>query len=70
VTAKTPGDGGDPRLAAARRSLTNAVTWRRIQRWLARDAADQRLQARVWRLAWLFLALCIIGAVVYLVRLR
>lgn len=67
--AKDPHDAHDPRVAAANRRIANALVMRRIQTWLARDAADRALQARVWRLAWVFLGLCVLTALYYLVRL-
>jgi len=71
MTAEEPARPGAiaPERAAhveqASQRLASLVVLRQIQLWLQRDAADQRLQARAWRLAWVVLGVILLAAVVF-----
>lgn len=59
------GERDDPALDAVTKRLTNAVVYRRILSWLARDAKEMQAEARAWRLARLFLVLAVVAAMIY-----
>jgi len=58
----------DERALHAQARLANVMLLRQIRAWLARDAAERRLQARAWRWAWVFLAIGMALAVYYALR--